>query len=119
LQVLIGFYKGGKGKSFTYGKVILEAFEGRCPEGKELCHVDDDQGNNRLSNLYWGTHIENCRDRSKNKVIKLSPQDVADIRRRRASGEGRNDLAAEYGVAQDYIWMICNDPTLWKSLEPA
>ena len=38
---------------------------------------------------------------------RLTDEDVASIRSRRANGEGPTALAVEYGVSQAYISMIC------------
>ena len=47
-------------KGFPVGRLILIAFTGSCPIGMEACHFPDrDPANNRLSNLMWGTHLEN------------------------------------------------------------
>ncbi len=47
-------------------QLVLEAFVGPCPLGKEGCHRNDDQSDNRLANLYWGTKSENAHDRVRN-----------------------------------------------------
>lgn len=47
-------------------RFVLEAFAGPCPPGKEALHADDDRMNNRISNLRWGTHLENMGDRNRN-----------------------------------------------------
>ena len=47
---------------FTYTyvhRLVLEAFVGPCPLGKEAAHVDGDATNNVLGNLQWVTHSEN------------------------------------------------------------
>lgn len=43
-------------------RLMLEAFVGPCPAGKEACHRNDDPSDNRLENLYWGTRSENMVD---------------------------------------------------------
>lgn len=41
-------------------RLVLEAFRGPCPKGKEACHYPDRTVTNcRLKNLHWGTHEEN------------------------------------------------------------
>jgi len=42
--------------------MVLETFRGKCPVGKECCHENGDPTDDRLANLYWGTHLENMRD---------------------------------------------------------
>ena len=50
----------------TPGRLVLEAFVGPCPSGMECCHYDDNQRNNVLSNLRWGTKSDNAMDRVRN-----------------------------------------------------
>jgi hypothetical protein len=47
-------------------RLVLEAFVGPCPEGKECCHKNDIADDNNLVNLYWGTRSENIADAFKN-----------------------------------------------------
>jgi hypothetical protein len=44
-------------------RLVLLAFVGPCPEGKECRHLDGNRQNNRLTNLCWGTRSENAQDR--------------------------------------------------------
>jgi hypothetical protein len=45
-------------------RLILEAFVGPCPRGKEACHdPDPTPANCRLENLRWGTRTSNHYDR--------------------------------------------------------
>lgn len=46
--------------------LVLEAFQGARPAGKEAAHRNDDSGDDRLSNLHWATHQENCDERAQN-----------------------------------------------------
>lgn len=46
--------------------MVLESFVGPRPPGKQGRHLDDDQDNNYLTNLRWGTSSENCADRVRN-----------------------------------------------------
>ncbi len=48
------------------GRLVMEAFVGRRPKGLQLCHKDDNPENNNLSNLYWGTPVQNMDDRQRN-----------------------------------------------------
>jgi hypothetical protein len=44
-------------------RLVLEAFVGARPDGKEACHYPDfDKSNNRLENLRWDTRGENAKD---------------------------------------------------------
>ena len=48
---------------FQVHALVLTAFVGHKPEGMETLHDDGDSTNNRLSNLSWGTSLENHADR--------------------------------------------------------
>jgi hypothetical protein len=49
--------------------LVLGAFVGPCPPGKEGCHWDDNPANNYPDNLRWGTRSENMLDRDRNGVL--------------------------------------------------
>jgi HNH endonuclease/NUMOD4 motif-containing protein len=46
--------------------LVLTAFSGYCPDGLYGLHKNDNKGDNRLSNLYWGTQSSNMKDRYNN-----------------------------------------------------
>lgn len=57
-----------KPKHFFIHRLVLEAFD-RAREEHELCrHLDDNPLNNHLSNLQWGTPVENNLDMVRNGV---------------------------------------------------
>lgn len=47
-------------------RLVLEAFEGRCPAGHEARHLDDNADNNHIDNLRWGPRSANLADRTRN-----------------------------------------------------
>src|SRR5882762_11974327 len=49
--------------------LVLEAFIGFCPKGKQARHLDGDNLNNKLSNLRWGTPKENGEDRVRHGTV--------------------------------------------------
>src|SRR6185295_1844206 len=55
--------KDGVPKWFQVHRLVLEAFVGLCPSGKECRHLDGNGLNNKRRNLKWGTMSENQRDR--------------------------------------------------------
>jgi flavin-dependent thymidylate synthase len=55
----------GEQKTVLVHALVLEAFQGPCPEGMECRHLDGNQMNNWASNLKWGTSQENADDRSR------------------------------------------------------
>jgi len=63
---LVGLCRDGKAHSARVHRLVAEAFLGPAPEGAEVCHRDDNNDNNKLSNLYWGTRSDNLRDAVRN-----------------------------------------------------
>lgn len=58
-----------KNKLYKYEKIhrlVLMAFCGKCPEGMECMHLDDNPSNNKIENLKWGTRSENQKQKFKN-----------------------------------------------------
>lgn len=53
----------GNAKVVSVHRLVVEAFLGPPPIGHEVRHLDGNPQNNFLSNVVWGTKIENCRDR--------------------------------------------------------
>lgn len=45
--------------------LVLEAFIGPRPEGKECCHDNGNPIDNRIVNLRWDTHASNMQDKSR------------------------------------------------------
>ncbi len=109
----------------TIHRLLLETFVGDCPLGCETRHLDGDKTNNHLSNLKWGTHLENVDDRAKhgtnpqgikNGKCKLRDRDVKEIRVRVDKGEKHRVLSKEFGVSQSVITNIVNYKT-WKHIQ--
>lgn len=48
--------------------LVLEAFVGLRPTGTRGLHWDDDEANNRLDNLRWGTQSDNLHDQVRNGI---------------------------------------------------
>ena len=44
-------------------RLVLEAFVGPCPEGKECNHKNHERDDNELTNLEWVTRSENNKHR--------------------------------------------------------
>jgi NUMOD4 motif/HNH endonuclease len=51
----------GKGQRYMVHRLVLLAFVGPCPEGKEAHHKDSDPPNCRLNNLEYLTHGQNLK----------------------------------------------------------
>lgn len=104
-------------------RLVADAFLAPPEEGQDcVCHRDDDPAHNCPKNLFWGSRGDNSADKvrkdrqAKGERIgsaKLDEEQVREIRRRLAAGEGQYDLAASFGVTQSNISMIAQRST-WR-----
>ena len=49
--------------------IVLEAFVGPCPRGQQGQHVNDIKSDNKLSNLKYGTPLQNSKDAKANGIL--------------------------------------------------
>jgi hypothetical protein len=61
----VGFVIGGKRYTRTVHVLVAETFLGPRPPGAQVRHLDGNGGNNRPSNLAYGTAKENAADRER------------------------------------------------------
>lgn len=103
----------------TLHRVVLEAFRGKRPKGKEARHLDGNKANCRLDNLEWATHGVNMKDQlahgtrtnrkgEANTQARLTEDDVRVIRKRVAAGESQTDVAADFALAKPAVSNIVN-----------
>ena len=90
-------------------QLVAEAFIGPRPDGAEVLHGPNGPGDNRASQLRYGTHLENkadeLRDGTRSRGERhghsiLTDEIVIECRKRRAAGEGVSSLARQFGVSQ-------------------
>ena len=123
--VYVTLFKNGKGRYFYIHRLVLIAFVGVCPIGKECRHKNGKRDDNRLENLKWGSPKRNQKDRIKHGTTnqgenhgsaKLSENDVLKIRKTtdRSRGYGAK-LAKEYNVKKETIYAIIKKK-IWKCL---
>lgn len=96
-------------------RLVLESFEGPCPEGMECCHDDGNPENNHISNLRWDTRKNNradCRKHGTNNVgernggSKLTASDIIEIRRLSDSGMKRRKIGHKFNITVRNICAI-------------
>lgn len=65
----------GKTVTRCVHRLVLEAFVGEPPAGTECRHMDGNPQNNALTNLRWGTRLENIRDQIRHGThMKFAPR---------------------------------------------
>lgn len=67
-HLYVHLYRNNVRSAVKVHHLVLVTFVGPCPPGMEGCHANDVADDNRLENLRWDTHIENCKDRSRNRT---------------------------------------------------
>lgn len=109
----------GSGSRYVHHLVLL-SFVCPRPYGMECLHNNGNAGDNRLSNLRWGTRAENDSDvrlhgkkkGERHHNAKLSDQIVREIRRRGATGETQQSIADSLGIQRRNVGRIL-DGTRW------
>lgn len=112
-------------KTVKVHRLVLLAFIGETPAGcTDTRHLNGDHGDNRLTNLTWGTHKSNMEDmvnhgtspygeRSGRAI--LSSSGVAGMRRLRGTGKTIKVLADEFGVSRSTASYAVNGKS-WSRL---
>ena len=108
----VALYQDGRMLRRNVHNLVLIAFVGPPPPGMEGSHDDGDKDNNRLTNLLYKTHVDNCADKlrhgtqhfgERHAAAKLTTAQVVEIR---ASDQGLRPLARLYGVSHKAISLI-------------
>lgn len=116
--IRVGLWKNGIKKTYRVHRLVLDAYVGPCPAGKQCAHDDGARGNNNLSNLMWKTPKQNQADRvrhgtsrygAKNPNSLFTNAQVREIRRRyvpRCAVNGAAAIAREFAVTRQAISRI-------------
>lgn len=127
-----GYYRvdlsrDGKQATRLVHQLVLLAFVGPCPDGMEVLHGPGGRTDNRLSNLSYGTHSQNCRDKRRDGTnpngeacwqTVLTAEQVREIRSRTAGGHTYGlwrTLGKEYGVSGTTIRKIAKG-LIWQGV---
>lgn len=96
-------YGTGKPLQRYIHQLVLLVFKGPRPKGLEASHINGDSFDNRLENLEYVTHAENCAMRQihgtdKRGGAKLNYDKANEILALGLAGMKRNEIAQQYGV---------------------
>lgn len=120
----VSLNRDGRSQQIPVHALVLLTFVGPCPDGMECRHLDGCKDNNHISNLAWGTPLENQHDRVLHGTdnrgercykAKLTNADVLQIRSRAASGEKLADIARDFPIFVTGISKIVRRET-WKHI---
>lgn len=117
LQICVDLYNGeGVKNRRNVGKLVCETFNGLCPEGLEVRHLDGNPFNNNIQNLKFGTSKENSDDANKHRfrmkkrratVEAISDEEVLKIREYFSKNEYKKGdderFSLQYGVSRKYF----------------
>lgn len=120
---IITFRKHGRSAQELLHRIVLTAFGGCCPDGMQCCHADGNRQNNQITNLRWGTPLENHQDAMAHGTW-VKPRPVAkltetQIREIRAVGKwpygSKLMKAKELGISLDHLLGILRGDA-WATL---
>lgn len=104
--------------------LVLLAFSGPRPPGKECCHNDGNKDNNRADNLRYGTQADNARDRIKHghqqcgenhDSAKMTTEQIREIRWCRALRIPPSVIAARFNISRTHVTRIAQSQN-WQCL---
>jgi len=113
-----------KGKKLYVHRAVLLAFKGYPDTNQETRHLDGNPKNNDISNLKWGTRLENMLDKKihgkqqfgeNHPFAKLNEKKVIEIRKRFKTESARS-LSKIYGVSHTAIIRAANR-VKWRYLK--
>lgn len=123
----VNLYSDGRAKHAKVHRLVCIAFNGQPPVNTECGHLDGDKSNNAALNLKWVTRLENTehqflhgvrvrgkpvvyngrnfgpnptRSKATGRKVKLSDEQVIEIRQKSARGISAYALAKEYSVCK-------------------
>lgn len=123
--LLSGYDQSGKSKQTTYyvQSLVLVAFVGSRPDGKQARHIDRNCSNNALANLRWDEPVTNHAHRKRMagdevprffEESKLTTEEAREIKSLLKEGKTQKAIANLYGVSRNAISDIATEKT-WRS----
>ena len=111
----------GSEKIFVH-RLVMEVFEGECPDGMTVDHIDRVRTNNAFSNLRYATKAEQTENRDLSRISgersrfsKLTEADVGEIRKMIELGFEDSIIASRFNVSAGAIRNIRKGKSWAKS----
>jgi dTDP-4-dehydrorhamnose 3,5-epimerase-like enzyme len=122
---IVQLHKDKKNKTFSVHRLVAKAFLPLVPGKNEVCHQDGNWENNHVTNLKWGTRLDNELDKIRHGTVnrgernggeKLSEKEVLEIHTLSLNGVSNKELAIKYTIAEKHISAILNF-RVWRHLK--
>lgn len=99
-----------RGKPISAHRFAFTCAHGAIPPGLECCHTCNSRSCVKPEHMYAGTRSQNMHDSVRagtHNLTKLSPRDVARIRRLRPRGDARvQEVAQAHGISVSHVYRI-------------
>lgn len=108
--------KLGAGKSYDVHRLVAMTFVPNPLNLSEVNHIDFNKINNIITNLEWvsrGTNLHHNIKNGRHNTVKLTPEQVIEIRSRLQTGENMTTLAKEFNICYQNIKQIKKNK-IWK-----
>jgi len=113
----VNLWRDRRPTSVLVHALVLETFRGPRPVGAVTRHLNGIKLDNRISNLRWGTHRENMRDKIRHGTNaaprgeghnrnKLTEEQIMRIRTMLKDGQRQKDIATCFGISQPAVSSI-------------
>lgn len=105
---VVNLYLEGEQSTYRVHCLVADAFLGPRPEGCDVCHINGVRNDNRISNLRYGSRLENIEDAKRHGTFpkgesvggaKLTEAKVVWARNERANGVPTKEIAKKCGVS--------------------
>lgn len=112
--------RNGRARLVAVHRLVAAAFLGPCPQGMEVRHLDGDRQNAQLSNLRYGTAVENAADKdrhgtaargARNANARVTEALVREIRQRYEAGQSQVSIGRELGVSRGCVCHVLSGRT--------
>lgn len=119
----VNLRRNGKIEKRSIHRLVLDAFIGPQPE-LEARHGNANRQDNRLTNLEWGTALENAEDRERHGhtlrgtnhgMAKLTENQVREVKALAGNGLSKTAIAARYGIGRTTLGHILNGKN-WRHI---
>lgn len=109
-------------KTYSVHRLVMEAFCGKRPVGKEINHIDGNRLNNRLENLEYVTHTENMKHAFENNLMNVTARSKKvliynETGTKIAEYYSAREAGRELGIDGSYIAKSCRNGTKIRNLE--